>query len=266
MSGKIKSIGILAGEGTLPHLLVDACINKNIVPNLVRFKACQYDTFPDIPTLDTRIEQVGKIFEFFKNNDVTHVVMIGNLRRPSLKQLRPDFKGIRTLAKIGAAFAMGDDNLLRSLRLEIEREGFQVCGVDAFVDGLTLAPDVYTKSKPKIDLNIGLRESLRHGADDKGQSVLMHDNGAFSYEDRSGTSALIRRHGQKGSVLFKTMKPQQDPDLDRPTIGLDTFKALHDNQCAGIVIQANAVFVVDREACIQYANENGLFLEAINVE
>jgi DUF1009 family protein len=262
MSGQIKSIGILAGEGALPHDLVNACLFKKITPNLVKFRSCEYRPFPNISILDARLEQVGRIFDFFKSRNVTHVVMIGNLGRPSIIDLRPDFKGFKTLLRIGKNFAMGDDNLLKSLRAEIENAGYIVCGVDMFVDDLTLPVGIHTQTKLVIATNKGMMESLKHGQADKGQSVLMHEDGSFSYEERSGTTALIQNCGRKRSVLYKTMKPQQDPDLDRPTIGLDTFKALKKKECAGVVVQANTVFVLDQDACIAYADENKMFIEA----
>ena len=55
--------------------------------------------------------------------------MVGNLHRPNIASLRPDFKAaLKTLGKIAGAFFKGDDNLLRSLRSEIEHERFLVKG------------------------------------------------------------------------------------------------------------------------------------------
>jgi DUF1009 family protein len=265
MPAQIKTVGVLAGEGEIPHMLINHCIGNHIPVCTVQFKGCTYSRFPNIPTLNTRMERVGDIFRFLKSNNVSDIVLIGNLSRPSISSLRPDLKGIKTLAKIGKAFVKGDDNLLRSLKSEIENEGFTICGVDYFLGDLTLTAGTHTQTAPEIDYQVGVHKSIQHGLDDKGQSILMHVDGTFSFEDRNGTTALILDKGRIGSVLIKTTKPQQDPDLDRPTVGIETLEALYKTQGAGMIIQANSVFAVHKNSMIEYANKHNLSIEAIHV-
>ncbi len=268
MSAEIKPVGVLAGEGALPLELVHYCQHNNIPVCAVHFKQCDYPAWPDINILNTRLEKVGDIFNFFKKHHVKNVVMIGNLKRPSLKSLRPDLRGIKTLGRIAGSFAKGDDNLLRSLRQEIEDEGFVVRGVDYYLNDLTVSCGSLTNKQFSCEQNAFLNRAIdiaiKHGADDKGQSILAHENGDYSYEGPEGTTALISSKGRQGSVLVKMMKPQQDPDLDRPTVGLHTLEMLNEKQCAGLVIQADAVFMVNKTEMIRYANTHGLFIEAIN--
>lgn len=270
MSGAINkgNLGILAGEGELPHQLVAHCQSQAIDVSIVTFDGCRYQPFPDIPHCHTRLEKVGEIFDFLKKQNVSDVVMIGNLGRPKLSALRPDFKGLRVLAKIGGAFALhGDDSLLRLLRREIESEGFHVKGIDYYVPGLTFKEGCHTRHPLTItdSIDSAIREALHHGRADKGQSVLVDIDGNFAYEDRLGTQHLIETHGTKGAVLVKILKPQQDPDLDRPTVGIETLRILTEKGCAGLVVQADSVFAVNKQTMIDYANEHNLFIEAINV-
>jgi DUF1009 family protein len=92
---------------------------------------------------------------------------------------------------------------------------------------------------------------------------LLHIDGSYSYETREGTTALIETHGRTGSVLVKMVKTQQDRDLDRPTVGLQTLKSLRAQECAGMVIQANGVLMVNRPDMVDFANKNKLFIEAV---
>ena len=263
MPTKINSIGILAGEGEIPHILIDHCLQKNLPVCAVQFDGCAYSRFPDIPVLNTRIERVGEVFKFFKSNQVSDVVLIGNLSRPSPSSLRPDWKGVKVLSQLAMAFTKGDDTLLRTLRHIIEDEGFTVRGADYFIDDLTLPVGVHTTTTSTSDYTSGVQESIKHGIDDKGQSILMHVDGTFSHETRSGTTALILNEGRAGSILIKMTKPQQDPDLDRPTVGLDTLKALHKVGASGLVIQAQSVFAIHKNAMVKYANDHNLFIEAV---
>lgn len=268
MPTQVRTVAILAGEGELPLQLVNYCLNNNIPCCAVQFKGCYYDAWPNINTLQTRLEKVGEIFRFFKKHSVTDIVMIGNLKRPSLKTMRPDLRGLKTLGKIAGTFAKGDDNLLRSLRQEIEDEGFTVRGIDYYVPDLTASCGLLTKKQFSCNdsqfLNRAIDVAIQHGMDDKGQSILAHKDGSYACEGPDGTTALIEKHGQSGSILVKMMKPQQDPDLDRPTVGLHTLKMLKEKNCSGMVLQANAVFLVNKDQMIAYADEAELFIEAVN--
>jgi DUF1009 family protein len=256
MSAEIDKspLGILAGEGALPVQLTQYCIDND---------SCIYNDFPSVPSIVTKMERVGEIFSFFKKHNVQNVVMIGNLQRPSITSMRPDFKGIKTLGRIAGAFMKGDDNLLRSLRVEIENEGFSVKGIDYYLSNLISKRQCLTKRSCDIDVQDAVREALRYGAQDKGQSILLHVDGTYGYETRDGTTSLIQNEGNNGSILVKMVKPNQDLDLDRPTVGLQTLIALKNSGCIGMVIQANGVLMVDRDEMVAYANHNDLFIDVV---
>ena len=267
MSAEIDKspLGILAGEGALPVQLTQYCIDNDISVCAVQFDSCAYNDFPPVPSIVTKMERVGEIFSFFKKHNVQNVVMIGNLQRPSLLSMRPDLKGIKTLSRIAGAFLKGDDNLLRSLRVEIENEGFAVKGIDYYLRDLVSDAQCLTKRPCDIDVQDSVREALRYGDQDKGQSILLHADDTYGYETRDGTTSLIVSEGKKGSVLVKMVKPNQDPDLDRPTVGLQTLIALKNAGCMGMVIQANGVLMIDRDEMVAYADQNDLFIDVVEV-
>ena len=51
--------------------------------------------------------------------------------------------------------------------------------------------------------------------------------------------------------------------MDLPTIGIDTFKDCNKSGIKGIVVKSNHNIILNKEACIKYANQNKLFLIAI---
>jgi len=258
-------LGILAGEGELPTQLIDCCLDNNIPVAVVQFTECSYETYPDIPLMQFPIEKVGGIFSFFKSHNVKNIVMIGAIKRPSLLSLRPDVEGFKTLLSIGVTLvSKGDDALLTSLRQKIEKHGFAIRGIDYYLTDLTCVDGPLGENKctnPLIETAID--ESLRHGAEDKGQSILFHSDGTYSYETREGTTALIMQYARSGSTLVKMVKPGQDRDVDRPTVGLDTLKALKSKGADGMVIESNGVLIVDKNNVIDYANVHGLFVEGV---
>ncbi len=267
MSAEIDKspLGILAGEGALPVQLTQYCIDNDISVCVVQFDSCTYNNFPSVPSITTKMERVGEIFSFFKKHNVQNVVMIGNLQRPSITSMRPDFKGIKTLGRIAGAFMKGDDNLLRSLRIEIENENFDVKGIDYYLRDLISKPQCLTKQACDVDVKYAISEALRFGTEDKGQSILLHADGTYGYETRDGTTSLITDDGKKGSILVKMVKPNQDPDLDRPTVGVQTLVALQKFGCIGMVIQANGVLMIDRDEMVAYADKNDLFIDVVEV-
>lgn len=64
-------------------------------------------------------------------------------------------------------------------------------------------------------------------------------------------------------ILIKLPKTKQDLRVDLPTIGIDTFKDCKEAGIKGIVIKSNQNIILNKEACIKYANQNKLFLIAI---
>ena len=63
-----------------------------------------------------------------------------------------------------------------------------------------------------------------------------------------------------GGVLFKGPKPGQDRRADLPTIGPETVRGAARAGLRGIVLAADGVMVLDREAVIAMCDEAGLFL------
>jgi len=160
-----------------------------------------------------------------------------------------EFPNVKTLK---TRILKGDDNLLRALRTEIEIEGFNVKGINHYLTNLTANTGLLTQNRCTRPVNDAISEALRYGADDKGQSILLHTDDTYSYETRNGTTALIANKGKKGSILIKMVKPQQDLDLDRPTVGLNTLKALHDRGCQGMILQANGVLLVNKHDMVEF--------------
>ena len=61
-------------------------------------------------------------------------------------------------------------------------------------------------------------------------------------------------------VLAKVPKSRQDRRVDLPTIGVDTVTAVAQAGLAGIVGEAGALLVVDRDATVKMADELGVFI------
>ena len=106
------------------------------------------------------------------------------------------------------------------------------------------------------------------GGLDVGQSVIVCDGYVIGIEAAEGTDNLIRRceylrKKEKGGVLVKMSKSEQDMRLDMPVIGPDTVFFLAKHGFNGIAIEKEGVIVIKPEETQKLLNDNGLFLSII---
>lgn len=264
MPAKTKKIGLIVGSGDLAVRAADAAPNAPVV---CLEGAANPSHFQSHPFITARVGSVGRTLSFFKAQGCDSLVFVGGLTRPTFWNLWPDITAIRALFMCGYAYLFGgDDSLLRAVRHFVERQGFDVCGVDHLVTDLTWTRGHHVGQDNLITerhIASGFEALRSHAQQDRGQALLLHPDGAVDFEGKSGTAHLIDSYARKGSVLFKMMKPQQDPDLDRPVIGLATAQKLQAKGGVGIVIEANTVFVLDQLELKAYADKHQMFVRAV---
>jgi DUF1009 family protein len=270
-----KIVGLIAGNGEIPYQIIDACIKKHIpiFPIFLEGEAeVKNYKLSQTPYKQFKIGQVGHILEYFKENSVTDIVIIGGIKRPNLTSLKVDLTGAKLLAKLLKHKILGDDKLLRTVAEFIEGHGFRVISPQAILaSAITLPEGVIVHSNNDInmdDIRTGLEAARTIGLLDIGQSVIVEDGLIIGVEAVEGTDKLIKRckdllKSTKKAILVKAHKPNQDTRLDMPTIGPDTIENAHLNGLTGIAIEAENVFVVDYEKVVEKARELGVFLIAV---
>ncbi len=265
-SEKIKTLGIIAGGGDLPRLVLNACVGHGIEPFVVALEGqAEAGSVEGMPHIWVPLGKAGRIIKALKSRNISDLVLIGSLGKPSFSALKPDLKAALFVAKYGYK-SLGDDRLLKSLREFLEREGFHVHGAHDFVPGLLTPEGVLGTvgcEKYQDDIRLGVESALEWGAADRGQSVLVCDGEVVAREGRAGTDAMIREFGCEGGIMVKMCKPGQDKDLDLPTIGLKTIENAVATKLAGIVVHAGESFFLQRDEAIAKANEAGLFVVGI---
>ncbi len=263
---KIQKLGIIAGGGNLPRQLHDQCQADGIETVIIGIKNDVEHVNPDVIF---RIGQASKIIRFFKENNINDIVFIGSVCKPTLFNLWPDWLTFQFFIKAWVR-SWGDDSLLKGAKKLLALEGIQVRGVHEFLPTLLMPygviGDIEPNDKYKSGIALGLQESQKLGREDKGQAVLIKGGIVIARETAKGTSAMIRRYGQQGAILVKTCKPQQDRDMDLPTLGPNTIKECIDKEMAGIVGQAHLTLLVEREKMVKMANDAGLFLLGEEIE
>lgn len=270
----IRKLGLIAGGGELPRQIISYCDNHNIEVFLICFDGhTDQETAEGREVLWAGLGEAGKIMKTFKDNDIHDLVMAGKIKRPNLLSLKADLKGAQIISRIGLR-ALGDDGLLGALRKELEQEGFTLHGVHKFSKGLITRQGAIGKFEPREEdwpsIKHGIKISQEIGRLDIGQSVIVQNGNIIGVEGIEGTDALIERckpliASAGRAFLVKTCKPQQDKDLDLPTIGPDTITKAYKNGLSGIIIHAGNSIILDIKTIAKKADDYKIFVYGCNI-
>ncbi len=268
----MRKLGIVAGAGELPKLVIESCQQQGRPYFVMALKGHADPSLIPSDATWVRLGAVGKSFELAHENGVEDVLMIGAVRRPTLSELCPDWRGLKFFAKAGVK-SLGDDGLLKAIIHEIEKDGFHVIGADEILTDSLSQVGLYGNIKPtkqnKEDISKGYSVAKILGQADVGQSVIVADGLVLGVEAIEGTDALIKRcqnlhRSSVKGVLVKVKKPHQERRADLPTIGVKTIENAFQYGLAGIAVEKESAFIVNKAKVVQKANELGLFLIGID--
>jgi hypothetical protein len=268
------TLGILAGGGELPLRVARAARNAGRPVFAVVLSGWGDPAqWAGLPHAVERPGAAGRILSLLRGAGVRQLVLAGRARRPSVPALRPDAFGLRVLARLGSAFLLGDDGLLRAVARVLEEEGFVVVSPQSVLAGLLPESGLLNRAAPpdetaRADIRRGIAVCRALGAADVGQAVVVQQGLVLGVEAIEGTDALLARCGALrreggGGVLVKLAKPGQDRRLDLPAIGPETVRNAVAAGLAGIAFEAGATVLLDRERTVAAADAAGLFLLAL---
>jgi DUF1009 family protein len=257
-------IGLIAGSGRLPLLFAEAAerAGRSVVAvahegetdRALRAKAW------------VKVGQLGRIAEVLREAGVAEAVLCGGIRKPKLFGVRPDWLGLKVLARLRS---FGDDAALRAIAEALEQEGIRI------VSPLPLVPDLLARRGPigkralsaeqRTDAATGLLVARALGEADVGQTVVVKGGVVLAVEAVEGTDACIARGGAlgDGAVVVKARKPRQDDRFDVPAVGPGTIDACAAAGCSALAIEADVTLLLDRVELIGKADRAGIAVEGI---
>jgi DUF1009 family protein len=272
---KQKKLGIIAGGGAIPKMLIEHCrvTSRDFFVIAIKNNANEDLIFADdIPHMWVSIGKSAEGFNRLKEENVEEVVMIGTINRPTLSDLIPDFRTAKFFINV-ARKALGDDGILRAAIKEFEKDGFQVKGIHDVLPEILVPDGILGKHKVDkqalTDIKKGVEIATELGKMDVGQAVVVQQGLVLAVEGIEGTDKLIERskdYHRKGvgGILVKLRKPQQDMRVDLPTIGPKTIESAYKAGLRGIAIHSGNALIVDLEKTIELANKNKIFVIGIN--
>lgn len=269
----LAPLGILAGGGSLPLTLAEACRAERRPYLIMTFEgSADMAAFEDHPHHSARIGAVGEVMQHLRQAEIQTLVLAGHMRRPSLASLKPDAEGKRLMARLGRKLFSGDDALLSALVAFLEEEGFRVIGAEEVTQSLLTPKGALSRmrvdTQARSDIALGLQAARQLGSLDIGQAVIIENGYVLGVEAAEGTDALIQRcaglmQEAKRAVLIKAAKPGQERRADLPSAGLATLEALRAANMLGLAVEAGNSLLLGREAMVAYANEHGLLFTGI---
>ncbi len=265
-------LGILAGGGELPRLLIETCRREGRAFHVVALEGhAEARALGDAPCDWVRLGAAAQIFRCLRAAGAEEVVLAGKVARPTLAELRPDWRSARFIAHIGGRL-LSDNSLLESIVREFEEEGFRVVGPADVMTSLLARPGAYGRALPTAmeaeAIQLGLAAARQNGLEDRGQAAVVQGREILGLEGPEGTDALIERTAAQqeagaGAILVKARKPQQEMRADPPVIGPATVRRAAAARFRGIAIEAGGALVLDAQAVAAIADAAELFVVGV---
>src|SRR5437660_101001 len=280
MSAARERIGLIAGNGRFPFLVLDAARAQGLD---VVVAAIKEEAFPDIESHGAAsihwlsLGELSKLIETFKREGVHRAIMAGQVKHKQIfSSIRPDWRLAKLLLSLSTR---NTDALLGAIAKVLADEGILLENSTAFLEPLLAKTGTLTKRPPneqeQANIQYG-RLVARHVAKyDIGQTVIVAEIACVAVEAMEGTDATIARAGQimaslrqdpstlsRDLTVVKIAKPNQDMRFDVPVVGVKTIEVMRKAGATCLALDAGKCLLIDGDAVIRSADDAGVAIIA----
>src|SRR5271165_5393372 len=281
----VKKLGLIAGNGRFPFLLLEAARAHGEEVVVVALKE---ETDPE---MDARaaadpgvrvhwlsLGELSRLIETFQSEGVTRAIMAGQVKHKQIfSSIRPDWR----LAKLLLSLRTRNTNmLLGAVAKVLADEGIELISSTSYLEPLLASPGVLTERAPnaqeEIDIAYGRELGKAIAGYDIGQTVVVASQACIAIEAMEGTDAAIERAGalmqslgddastlERSLTVVKVAKPKQDMRFDVPVIGVKTIEVMQQAHATCIVLEAHKTLIFDLDKVLARANEAGIAIVAL---
>ncbi|MGC2193948.1 MAG: UDP-2,3-diacylglucosamine diphosphatase LpxI [Terriglobales bacterium] len=267
-----ERIGLIAGNGTFPLLVLDAARAQGFD---VIVAAIKEEALPEIERHGATavhwlsLGELSRLIETFQREGVRRAIMAGQVKHKQIfSSIRPDWKLAKVLLSLGTR---NTDSLLGAVAQTLAEEGIMLENSTAFLEPLLTRAGVLTKREPtpqeKKNIEYG-RAVARHLAQyDIGQTVVIAESACVAVEAMEGTDAAMERAGEimrslggeastlgRGLTVVKIAKPHQDMRFDVPVVGVKTIEVMRQAGATCLALDAGKCLLLDGSAIIAAAD------------
>jgi len=269
-------LAIICGGGSLPFAVADAVARRGRRAVLFPIRG-----FGDPAAVERyphhwiALGQFGRMCRLASAERCRDVVFIGNLIRPSLREIRLDWQTIRLMPRVARLYRGGDDRLLSGIGRIFEEHGFRLLGAHEVAPEILVREGVMGKRRPserdEADIATGLAVLAAMGPFDIGQAAVVASGHVIAVEAAEGTDTMLARVAELRrlgrirypvgvGVLVKAPKPSQDRRLDLPSIGPQTVAGVIRAGLAGLAVVAGGTIMAQPDAVVATADRGKIFV------
>src|SRR2546429_2931288 len=262
MASHEKRLGLIAGNGRFPFLVLDAARAQGLE---VIVAAIKEETFPEIESRGATVHwlslgELSKLIETFKREGVHRAIMAGQVKHKQIfSSIRPDWRLAKLLLTLGSR---NTDSLLGAIAKVLAEEGIILEDSTSMLEPLLSKAGVLTRRPPtepeQKNIDYG-RAVARHLAQfDIGQTVVVAEGACVAVEAMEGTDTTIERAGQimgslesnpsilsRALTVVKIAKPNQDMRFDVPVVGAKTIEVMRNAGATCLAIDAGRGLLLD---------------------
>jgi len=284
---RITKLGLIAGNGRFPFLLLDAArahgaevvvaaIKEETEPEMDARAAAD----PGVRVHWLSLGELSRLIETFRQAGVTQAVMAGQVKHKQIfSSIRPDWRLAKVLLNLRTR---NTDMLLGAVAKVLSDEGIELISSTAYLEPLLARPGVLTARAPNAeeqqDLAYGRAVAGALASYDIGQTVVVAGQACVAVEAMEGTDATIERAGailqtlaaegeastlERRLSVVKVAKPRQDMRFDVPVIGPKTIETMRLAGATCLSLDAGRTLIFDQDAVSTLADAAGIAIVAL---
>ena len=263
-------IGLIAGSGTFPFLVLDAARRMG---HQITIVALRGEAAPELAGAAARepaaplhwlpLGQFGKCISIFSESGCAHAVMAGQVRHTRIfSDIEPDRLALAMLARLATK---NTDSVIAGVADVLRDHGIELLDSTAFLAPLLASAGTLTGRAPtadeQADLEFGYGIAEMIAGRDIGQTVVVKDRAVVAVEAMEGTDEAIARAGRlagPGTRVVKVAKPNQDMRFDVPVVGMATIGAMQAAGASALSVDAGRTLLVDGDDVVRAADRAGI--------
>ena len=264
--------GLIAGNGRFPLLALESAARLGLDVTVI---AIEEEASPDVAGLASHcywlsLGQLGKLIEILKSEEITEVVMCGQVKHAKIfSSIVPDWRLVKLLASLPAR---NTDGLIGGVVKVLESEGIHLRDSTWLLKPLLATAGAMTRRKPDkdemADVEYGCRVANALAGFDVGQAVAISERACVALEAMEGTDAMLRRasglvNGRR-LALVKVARRREHLLFDVPTVGRDTIPVMRESGATVLAVEAGRTLLLDRAEMIEAADDADIAIFGID--